>query len=188
MRKIIVLLLLMLSVSFTAKAQSFSKVDVFGGYSYTRASNNGTSSFGGNGGTVAVTYNVTNWIGIVGEFDVSHFSSVFHFSSSARTGNANTETYVFGPKLTLFRAHKVAPFAQVLVGGIHADNAFGNSFPTPGSETRLAIVGGGGVDWKIREYLSVRLVQLDYLYTHLQTDTNNHQNNLRYSTGVVFHF
>lgn len=101
---------------------------------------------------------------------------------------ANTETYVFGPKVSLFRIHKVTPFAQVLVGGIRADNSFAYALPTGGSETRLAIVGGGGLDWKMTEHLAVRLAQVDYLWTHLQTSSNNHQNNFRYSTGVVFHF
>jgi hypothetical protein len=188
MQKIIVLLVLILSVSFVTNAQSNSKVDIFGGYSYVRASNNGFSPINGNGGVVSATYNLTNWIGVVGEFGISHFSNTRKGGVSGSGVAANTETYVFGPKLSLFRGHKIAPFVQVLAGGIRADNTFGYSPPFSGSETRLAILGGGGLDWKVNEHLAVRLAQVDYLYTHLQTDSNNHQNNFRYLTGVVFRF
>ena len=49
---------------------------------------------------------------------------------------------------------------------------------------------GGGVDFKLSHRFSIRPVQVDYLMTHfdeLGLGAQN-QNNLRVSTGVVFHF
>jgi hypothetical protein len=49
---------------------------------------------------------------------------------------------------------------------------------------------GGGVDFKVSQRFSIRPVKVDYLMTHfneLGTGAQN-QNNLRVSTGVVFHF
>jgi hypothetical protein len=49
---------------------------------------------------------------------------------------------------------------------------------------------GGGVDFKVSHRFSIRAVQVDYLMTHFNefgTGAQN-QNNLRVSTGFVFHF
>jgi hypothetical protein len=49
---------------------------------------------------------------------------------------------------------------------------------------------GGGVDYRVSQGFSIRPLQVDYLLTRfneLGTGTQN-QNNLRVSTGAVFHF
>jgi hypothetical protein len=47
---------------------------------------------------------------------------------------------------------------------------------------------GGGVDLSLNRRFSLRLIQADYLLTTFDNGSNNHQNNLRISAGVVIHF
>ena len=46
----------------------------------------------------------------------------------------------------------------------------------------------GGLDLRVNPRFSIRLVEADYLLTTFDNGSNNHQNNLRVSAGVVIHF
>ncbi len=59
------------------------------------------------------------------------------------------------------------------------------AFVTPGSQTGVAFAIGGGIDVKTAPLVSFRLIQLDYLYTHLY---GRSQSQPRLSAGVVLHF
>jgi len=50
-------------------------------------------------------------------------------------------------------------------------------------EERIAVLAGGGVDLKVLPGIALRLVQVDYVYTGF---SNNRQDNMRISAGVVF--
>jgi hypothetical protein len=66
----------------------------------------------------------------------------------------------------------------VLLGGAHFSAAgFGDS--------AFAMAIGGGIDAEIKQGISWRIIQGDYLMTRFGSET---QNNGRISTGVVFHF
>ena len=76
----------------------------------------------------------------------------------------------------------------MLFGVAHIAGDNGLAFSTSNNSFAMAI--GGGVDVKVAHRFSIRPVQVDYLMTHfneLGTGAQN-QNNLRVSTGVVFHF
>jgi hypothetical protein len=54
---------------------------------------------------------------------------------------------------------------------------------------------GGGFDFRWSRRLSIRPIQADYLLTHFNefetfqlNTSNSRQNNVRLSTGLVFHF
>jgi peptidoglycan-associated lipoprotein len=47
---------------------------------------------------------------------------------------------------------------------------------------------GGGLDLRASRRFSFRLIEADYLLTTFDNGTNDHQNNLRISTGVVLRF
>lgn len=82
------------------------------------------------------------------------------------------------------------PFGQVLAGLAHASGSLVQG-PNPGAANASAAFAGnfgGGVDWRVTQRFSIRLVEADYLLTTFDNGTNNHQNNLRISTGVVVHF
>jgi outer membrane immunogenic protein len=82
------------------------------------------------------------------------------------------------------------PFGQVLVGFGHAS---GTLVSGPGTNVgnagaAFASILGGGVDWRLNGRWSIRLAEADYLLTMFDNGSNNHQNNLRISTGVVVRF
>jgi hypothetical protein len=61
------------------------------------------------------------------------------------------------------------------------------------SNTGLAVAFGAGLDLKISDRFSIRVGQVDYLYTQhnfnfIVKTVNTHQNNIRASAGVVFAF
>jgi hypothetical protein len=68
--------------------------------------------------------------------------------------------------------------------------ASGSGFGTSSTSNAFAASFGGGVDVNLFHRLSWRPAQLEYLLTRFpETATNREtQNNLRVSTGVVFHF
>jgi hypothetical protein len=82
------------------------------------------------------------------------------------------------------------PFGQVLAGVAHASGTAVQS-PNPGAANAGAAFAanvGGGFDLRMNEHLLIRLGEIDYLVTTFDNGSNNHQNNLRISGGVVFRF
>lgn len=82
------------------------------------------------------------------------------------------------------------PFGEILAGGSHASGTLASGAnPAAGNASfAFAMMTGGGLDLRINSHFSVRLVQADYLLTTFDNGSNNHQNNLRLSTGVVLRF
>ena len=171
-------------------AQESPKAEVFGGYSYVRASALNTSlNFNGGGGSFS--YNPTSWLGLVADFGGNHW-----------TGSGvdlNVITYLFGPKIA-FRRGRWTPFVQTLYGGAHASGSLINlapsarvrpqiPSPTSASENAFAATMGGGLDWNATPHIGIRLAQAEFLitrFTCLGNNGSNNQNSFRFETGVVF--
>jgi opacity protein-like surface antigen len=182
--KVVVCLLALTAIGTAARAQETSKFDVFAGYSYVRAnpSTSGVDGFNLHGGSASIAYNATDWLAAVADFGGYHSSDILG------TGVDGTlSTYLFGPRVSYRRHARVTPFGQVLFGVAHiGDSGLGFS----ASNNSFAMSVGGGVDLKLSKHFSVRPVQLDYLLTRFdELGTGGQtQNNLRVSTGIVFHF
>ena len=182
MRKLVCLLGLVFLVSLSAAAQDDSKVDIFAGYSYLHTSPGVTqSSFKANGGDASIAFNVNRWGSFVAEVGGVHASKI-----SSTDVDANAETFLFGPKISLFRKSKLTPFAQALFGFAHANAAFNG---TTTSSNTFAMSPGVGLDWNATRHIGLRLGQVDYLFQRMPTSTNQvNWNNFRYSAGVVIRF
>jgi len=185
LRFIVSLLALVIFFGLTANAQELPKIDASVNYSYLRA-NPGTSGFNGfnlNGGSASAAYNLKDWVSGVADFGGYHVGT-----DSGVNVDDHMLTYLFGPRFT-YRGHRrISPFGQVLFGGARAGSGV---FATSNSHTAFATAFGAGVDWNVRDRFSIRPLQFDYLLTHLPEITNGNnqtQNNLRVSTGIVFHF
>jgi hypothetical protein len=161
MRKLVLVLALVAIAPCAARAQ---KVQIFGGYSYLRLDNNSNLNGWELSGTVK-----GRWLGLTADFS-GDYGSPFGPSTSLHT-------FLFGPQLSI-PFPIFSPFVHALVGG--ARLASGGI-----SDTALATAVGGGIDAHIAPFFSYRLFQLDYLGTRFGGST---QNNLRLSTGLVFHF
>jgi hypothetical protein len=173
-RKIGPLLVLSLLFGFSASAQD-SKADVYAGFQYTRINSLGSNMYGGVG---QVAYYPSSWFGVVGEFSGSTRGP----SAGALTTANTLYTYMGGPRLT-FRHGPIQPYVQALFGGATI-NTTTIGFP-PASTNAFALAVGGGLDLKIHRHIAFRVLQADYFYTHFGGGT---QNNMRFSSGVVFRF
>jgi len=167
MKKAFWVTLIALSCAVAGTAQDFSKVDVFGGYSYLRSDPGlGLASGDGHGWEASAAYNVNKWFSLKADVD-GHYCC-----------DQTMHNFLFGPQIS-FRGEKVTPFVHGLVGGSHGTSTGGFS------TTVMAFALGGGLDIKWTDRVSLRLAQVDYLGTRYGDAT---QNNLRVSAGIVIHF
>ena len=184
LRLVVSLLAFATIFGLSAGAQEVPKIDASVSYSYLRANpaTTGLGDFNLNGGSASVAYNVKDWLSGVADFGGYH------------VGNANgvnvdgtLATYLFGPRIT-YRTRRFSPFAQALFGTAHAGSGV---FGTSNSHSAFASAFGVGIDWNVRDRFSIRPLEVDYLLTHLPEIGNGNtqtQNNVRVSTGIVFHF
>jgi hypothetical protein len=168
------------------------------------------------GWTGEVQLNINDWVGVAADLSGNYGTRV-KLSSASDAPNSpggNSYTILFGPVVQQSTG-KFRPFGHFLLG-FNRDtsniNSLGDeiingnvSAPIPNlTDSAFAMAFGGGVDWSAGKHLAVRLGQLDYLYTsHDYSAISNgliptgvfnstteytHQNNLRYSAGLVFSF
>jgi len=160
--KVVVCLLAFASLfSVTVYAQDVPKFDLFAGYSYL----------------------VNGWLSGVADFGGYHSGDILG------TGADGTlSTYLFGPRISYRRHSHFTPFGQVLFGVAHIAGSNGLSFSTSNNSFAMAL--GGGVDANVTHHFSLRPIEVDYLLSRFNEFGNGaqNQNNLRVSTGVVFHF
>jgi hypothetical protein len=175
-----------------AAAQDFA--EVFGGYSFVHASDPVTTTIACpgpscaittsnfhpnlNGWELAATIKPGTWFGITGDFS-GHYGTV---------GNADThlQTYLFGPKVAL--PGPISPFAHVLVGGAHETVDSGSTdsrIILPTSHSSVAVAAGVGIDIRVAPFIAFRPIQIDYLLTHFNSNT---QSQPRVSAGLVLRF
>jgi hypothetical protein len=115
----------------------------------------------------------------------------FHIADINNSGvGFDMITVTGGPRYTLFFAqHKLSVFGQGLVGGAFV---FDGLFPhLPNAETTassLAVLAGGGADFRLSRRFAVRAVEANWMYTQLPNGASNQQNALVLSAGIVYHF
>jgi hypothetical protein len=177
-----VLLLIVVGSALSAKAQeAASKLELYGGYDYVRfnitsdvSGQPPSQSFNANGGGGQLTYNLTNWLGVLG--DAAGYWAI-STSSPYRAGAAIP--YLFGPRASL-RRRTLTPFAQVLAGGVVTSSGI----ETIGWQNHFAMAAGGGIDIRASKHLTIRPVEAEYFMTKIPDGLNNRQNNFRFSTGL----
>lgn len=181
-----VVLISCLVFSPRARAQETEKIEVGIDYNYirTNAPPGGCGCFSMNGGGGWLAYNLTNSLAAVSEFSVQHATGIGGIGA-----NLTLTSYLFGPRYSLRWSNHIVPFGQALFGGAHANGSLAPGSPAiPGSPNVFAMTAGGGVDIMLNRHFAVRAAQVDYFLTRLKNGVNDHQNNLRFSAGVVFRF
>lgn len=165
----VLLLLLTIGTAWPSAAQEMPRVQVFGGYSYTRYD---TPSFGFssptglNGYTFSPAYNVIRGFGVVAEL------------SGQYTTNRNLRDIAAGPQF-LYPRGKMMFFAHLLFGEARSLVQVGG----PQKDSSRVVTVGGGMDYDISSRFALRAFQVDYLHTTLFNTT---QDNFRVSTGLVY--
>ena len=171
----------------TVRAQEPStKFDAFAGYSYVRANPTSLPSFNMNGGEASLAYKANNWLSGVADF-AGYRTSRLIFSPPNFKGNM--WTYQFGPRVTYRHLGRVTPYVQTLFGVAHATS---DTYLLGHNQTDFAMTLGGGIDYRLSHRLSLHLIEADDLVTRFkefsEAARRPTQNNVRISTGVVFHF
>ena len=163
------ILMLMIGTARPAVAQEMPKVQVFGGYSYARFD---TPSFGFSNQTGLNGYNFSPAYNLIRGFGV-----VAELSGQYRSG-ANLRDIAVGPQFLYPRGNMMF-FGHFLIGEARSLVQVGG----PQEDTARAVALGGGLDYALSPRFALRAFQVDYLHTTL---FNTKQNNLRFSTGLVY--
>jgi outer membrane protein OmpA-like peptidoglycan-associated protein len=180
------------------------RVELFLGYSYIRAVPtlaDGNRMVNLNGGSTSIALNFNRYIGLVGDFggfDDTRLRLAGPGANPPRVADSEgtAYTYLFGPRVSFGKANRVVPFAQALFGGVHASeitlSGCTGSLCTPlPAQNAFAMTAGGGVDLRLSRHVALRVVQAEYLMTRfadLSGGSNNSQNDIRLSSGLVFRF
>lgn len=184
-------------VGMAVSSQAQDKVELFGGYSYFRASIPQTQyspvlvqrvseDANLNGLHLAAEYKFLPFFGGVADFNATY--------GKLRGASTRQKTLLLGPQVSL--PFKISPFAHALFGLARGSQdaiptncpitvPTCSGFASLGSDTTWASAVGGGLDWSIAPFVAVRVFQLDSVHTHLHGIS---QNQPRVSAGVVFHF
>jgi len=213
--------------SFAFAQDSTPKVQVFGGYSLVREDTGGLSlltvdlvvphpmgTFGVNydfqGWSAEGQYNANRWVGIAVDFG-GRYGRPINSSTSGVSGLPSSTGYsiLVGPVVSYRTKSRLTPFIHALFGwdrtSLSASTLTGVS-PSVSyaaiTANDFALAVGGGVDLKVFRPLSVRLGQVDYFHTSVNSnklygaDFNSvlfegyptHQVNFRFSAGIVAQF
>ena len=159
------------------------------GYSYlhSNAPPGGCGCFNINGGNATFAWPLkSGMFALAGDVTVAYAGAV---SSSGESLTLSTFT-AGGRYIPRLGHSSLQPFGQVLAGLAHSSGALvqGSNPGAANAGAAFAAIFGGGVDLRATRRLSVRLIDADYLLTTFDNGTNNHQNNLRISAGLVVRF
>jgi len=178
---IVLLASTMMTLSSNAAAQGG---ELFGGYSYLRASTG--SGYNSSGWEGSLTGNFNRFFGL--EANISD-----HYGTPPGLGfYSDGLTFLFGPHFAYRSTARLNPFAHFLVGGTRGTEVpLFAPCPSPGCppqgplhQTAFTTGVGGGLDLKATRFVWIRMVQADYLREYFSRDT---QNDVRLSFGLVLH-
>src|ERR1700732_1276616 len=153
---------------------------------HTNAGPGQCGCFGLNGGGVSGSWDLRGPLSVGADI-----SSGFTNSAGPAGTSLTLTSFMAGARYQLPRlprtwahgAHRVQPFAQLLVGAAHAGGGVaGIGDASYGFASRV----GGGLDVPVSRRFSVRVIQVDYYLTRIANAVNDHQNNFLVGAGIVF--
>jgi hypothetical protein len=193
------------------RAQVFPEAEGYLGFSLYN-NEYGTSRHNSPGIQFNLGYNVTRSLAIVGDFG-AQFHSTNIVWTNGKSAEADSYQFLFGPELRLRNRSKLTPFAHTLAGAalrnyaVPSGNWICSGFPPDCYQTTFSIARdfgfawsvGGGLDLQVHPGIALRVIQFDWIRTHLSRDNNNFspqqgslpvlggwQDNCRLSAGITF--
>jgi opacity protein-like surface antigen len=172
--RIVMAILLLSCMSVAAQ-----NLELYGGYNYL-AQNSSAGDF----------TSLNGWAtgAEVGFAKLKHFSLAARFTGgyanqaiSSMSQNLHQYTYLAGPRLSQRRS-RVRVFEHAMFGAAQLKGRIGEQSDSASS---FAFALGAGADIRLNKHFMFRPAQFDYVLTRFTSST---QNNLRYSSGVVYHF
>jgi outer membrane protein OmpA-like peptidoglycan-associated protein len=179
------------------------KVELFLGYSYLRAvpaPETRNRLVWLNGGSTSLAFNMNRHLGLVADFGAytnSQIKFTGAYTSTVNVNNSNVAvlSYLIGPRVSFRKDDRITPFVQALFGAVHANQVTlaGCTFSCTllPSQNAFAMTAGGGLDWRVRRHLAIRIIQAEYLmtrFTSYTTGSSAMQNDMRLSAGLVLRF
>jgi opacity protein-like surface antigen len=178
MRKFMIACGLVLLGAACTMAQEGRGYEVSGDYQYVRFNpGGGASGINCQGGSGALgAYLSARW-GVIGEFGACKVTGMPSGSS------AHQMNYLFGPRIYFSTRGRFSPFVQTLFGG---ERLTASATGAPSQSTNaFAWTAGGGADIRLTRNVSLRAIQVEYLYTHFGGAS---QNSMRLQSGIVWRF
>ena len=128
----------------------------------------------GNGGSGYVEYNLNSMVGLVGDFG--------GYANTRQGLDDRLLTYMFGPRFN-WRHARLTPYVQFLFGGAYLWS--GANYGT--TKNSFATAAGGGLDYRLTDHIALKPIQVEYVMTQINSTAGfgSHQNDIRYSAGVV---
>jgi hypothetical protein len=179
-------------------AQDVPKAEVSLGYSFINVHPEfpQITSYNINGGAAGFVFNATHYFGIKAEFGDYVGNGGAQLRAAGYNGNVsgNFFSYMFGPQIKK-HSGKFQPFGEALFGAAHSgtqaqiyDIIHGITNPSGGSSNNtFAMELGLGTDIPVGQHVSIRPVEVDYLFTEFSANqVKATQNNFRYFGGIVF--
>ena len=194
MRKVSAVVVIVLALGALGGAQEVPQWELFAGYSLFHYDQMDVNTLVGpgvainqnlNGWELSGQYNVNEWLGAVADMSGHYGTPV----DVAGTGSikGNTYNFLFGPQVNV-RGERFKGFGHVLIGVNHFklnDSPALDFFSTADNAFGMAL--GGGIDVNVTRGFAVRAGQFDYILTTHNMGMNlGHQNNWRFSVGVLF--
>ena len=156
-------------------------IEIGVGYTYFHANAppSACGCFSLNGGGGSLVLNALHGMSIVADLSAAHANNVDGTTQSITIFN-----YLFGPRYSYRSTHRFTPFVQALVGGTQEIS----NYAYVQNLGAFAASGGGGVNTLINRRIQWNIAEVDYVYSRLPNAANNHQNNLRVTTGFSVRF
>lgn len=158
-------------------------IELFGGYTYLR--NPGASVLTATEGddgfplgwAAGVAWPASRTIAVAGDIS-GQYKTRTTFDDDVKLA---FHAFMAGPRARA-RIGRVAEFAQILVGAVHAH---GSGFGVTTSVTALGVQPGGGVDYPLGSRFAARL-ELDYRWIKGSSDGRQAANQFRALVGLVY--
>jgi hypothetical protein len=188
MNKIIVSLLVfwVLMTAFDAYAQEKNDISIFGGYSYIVY----PKLSGCRGWNASLASNVKKHLALAADLSGQYQSR--NSANGLSRGKYRDFSFLFGPRYVHSIRNRVTPYAQILFGLHHrsdqgTDTLWGMTYRYMNSLNAFAVAIGGGIDVRVNDRFSVRVLQLDGIMMRNNRFFLGWDGYGRASFGAVFH-
>ena len=195
MRRFPLVVLVVFMMSSLTLAQSWHRLEIFGGYSYMHRDMSMIAPSGVHGWNASANWRLHRWIGAAADFSAFYPGLPCCTAGSTAVGGRTT-TFLFGPQLSL-RRPRLSPFAHFLIGytNLMPANNGALSVEMFTSHNSFTLAAGGGADYTLSKRLALR-GQADWLHSGFvllsSFQPGRHyppnDNVVRISTGIVVRF
>jgi outer membrane immunogenic protein len=135
--------------------------------------------FSMNGGVGTFAYNAPHGLALAADISGGHSNTI-----SGTPQSISLITYLAGPRFNWqLGSSRYTPYGQVLIG----ESTELSNYAFAQSVNGFAFMPGGGVKIRLSPHIGVN-VEADWLHSDIPNNSNNRQNDIRVSTGLIFRF